>query len=205
MRYTDPLGFSFDLPDGWRHDERVTPVTFFGPTGDIGRQVEVIQLKVDILHILLDRDYTQPEAREAPSFWGEQQADTFRSNLGSETNVVVLKRTQNNEISCIHDGVHYSITYSIDTVTVEAMKALCATFIFPPAEEAQRFVEWKQNQQLENVRGQTQAALRKRAAEIEAQRAPKDTAEAIGNSGVGCAVVVAVFFALWALFQKSCR
>jgi hypothetical protein len=92
MRYTDPLSFSFDLPDGWRHHERVTPLTFFGPTGDIGRQVEVIQLKVDISPLLQDRDYTQPEAREAPSFWGEQEADTFRSNLGCETNVVVLQR-----------------------------------------------------------------------------------------------------------------
>ena len=46
---------------------------------------------------VLPAEYDVLEMRESPEFWDEPVASTFRSNLGEETNVVVLKRLKNND------------------------------------------------------------------------------------------------------------
>jgi hypothetical protein len=38
------LGFSFELPDGWRRDTNNLTITFYGPNGGFGVHSEVIQL-----------------------------------------------------------------------------------------------------------------------------------------------------------------
>ena len=87
---------------------------------------------------VLPAEYDVLEMRESPEFWDEPGASTFRSNLGEETNVVVLKRLKNNEISAIHDGIHYNITYSNDVAAAEAVDRLRTTFTFPPTEAAHK-------------------------------------------------------------------
>jgi hypothetical protein len=215
MRYENPIGYSFELPDGWRHVESVDPLSFFGPKGGIGLLTEVIQVKLNVL----PAEYDAPEAREMPSFWGEETVDTFRSKLGTETNAVVLKRSQNDEISAIHDGVQYNITYSTDPATIAAVKVMCDTFEFPPSEQARKvaarmrqmsdedrrkITEQQELERLREVQAQIPVLLAQRRAEIEAQRAPKDMAGALADSGVGCAILFGLVLLAYSVFQKAC-
>jgi len=104
MEYRDEvLGYSFHLPDGWRVDKTVRPLTFFGPRGRVGLAEEHIQVKVG--DILLG--YREAAARE--EFMAEPTALVERGALGAETNVVVCKWHDRTEISAVRDGVHYMI------------------------------------------------------------------------------------------------
>ncbi len=40
------LGFSFDLPDGWRRDEHNLTLSFYGPNGGADVMSELIQIKI---------------------------------------------------------------------------------------------------------------------------------------------------------------
>lgn len=126
MYYEDKnLGFSFELPDGWRGDETIRPLTFFGPSGHLGRANELIQIKIGTIR----PGFLDPDSRE--EFLAEPGAVARRGRLGVETNVVVLERTDNSEISAVRDGVHYIIGHANDTVTLQAISRLKESFRFP--------------------------------------------------------------------------
>jgi len=131
MHYKDRnLGFSFELPEGWRHDEHNLTLTFFGPNGRIGYTSELIQMQIGTI---LPR-YLDPDSRE--NFLAEPGAEVFRSKLGDETNVVVLKKPSDSEISAVHDGVQYTIAHSNDATTQRAIEQLRKSFKFPSVEQA---------------------------------------------------------------------
>ena len=54
----------------------------------------------------------------------EPGAEVFRSELGDESNVVVLKKPTDTEITAVHDGVHYTIAHSNDERTQKAVERL---------------------------------------------------------------------------------
>ncbi len=131
MHYKDKnLGFSFELPEGWRHDEHNLILTFFGPNGRIGYSFEIIQMQIGTI---LSR-YLDPDSRK--KFLVEPGAEVFLSKLGDETNVVVLEKPSDSEISAVHDGVHYTIAYSNDVTTQMAVERLRESFKFPSVEQA---------------------------------------------------------------------
>lgn len=136
MHYKDKtLGFSFKLPDGWRQDEGNLTLTFFGPNGRIGCTSEVIQMQIGTV---LPR-YLDPSNRE--KFLAEPGAEVFRSKLGDEANVVVLRKASNSEISTVHDGIQYSISHSNDTATERVVERLKQSFRFPSREKAIAAIE----------------------------------------------------------------
>jgi tetratricopeptide (TPR) repeat protein len=131
MKYkSDSLGFSFELPEGWHRDEHNLTLTFFGPNGRIGSMSELIQMQFGTIL----PQYHSPSSRE--KFMAEPGAEIFRSKLGNETNVVVLKKPNDTEITAVHDGVHYTIAHSNDATTQNAVEKLKESFNFPSAEEA---------------------------------------------------------------------
>jgi hypothetical protein len=126
----EDLGFSFDLPNGWRRDEHNLTLTFYGPKGGLGIVSELIQIQIGgILP-----QYFSPENRE--QFLAEPDAQVFRTKVGDETNAVVLKRARDSEISVVRDGVHYTITHCHDSVTKAAIEHLKQTARFPSPEQA---------------------------------------------------------------------
>lgn len=136
MHYTNKeLGFSFDLPGGWRRDARNLALLFFGPNGGPGKMSEVIQMGVGRAL----SQYLDIASRE--KFMAEPQAKVSRGKLGEETNVVILKRSGHSEISAVHDGIQYSITHAHDEATLNAIKQLRQSFKFPSREEAIRAIE----------------------------------------------------------------
>jgi len=131
MHYKDEnLGFSFELPEGWHHDKHNLMLTFFGPNGTMGSPSEVIQMQIGTVL----PQYINLNNRE--KFLAEPGAEIFHSKLGNETNVMVLKKLGNSEISAIHDGVHYVIGYSNDKATQMAIEQLQESFKFPLSENA---------------------------------------------------------------------
>jgi hypothetical protein len=126
MHYVDKLiGFNFDLPDGWHYEQSVTLITFLGPKGKIGFNLELIQIQVStILPQFLD-------AVDREKFLAETDSITCYSTLGEETNVVELIKSNDTEISAVHKGIHYIIAHSNDKTTLDAVKTLKETFRFP--------------------------------------------------------------------------
>lgn len=131
MRYeNDDLGFSFELPDGWRRDEHNLTITFYGPNGRVGVKSEVIQVMIGGI----SPDYVDPANRER--FLSEPGADVARTEIGGERNAVILRRTTNSEISVVRDGVHYSFSYSNDAATQAAIERIRHSAQFPSATQA---------------------------------------------------------------------
>jgi len=146
MHYKDEnLGFSFDLPEGWRHDKHNLTLTFFGPKGRIGYPSELIQMQIGTI---LPR-YLDPESRE--KFLAEPGAEVLRSRLGNETNVVVLKKASDTEISAVHDGVQYTIAHSNDQATQKAVDQLIESFKYPSVEEAITAIQRSNNPQKQAI------------------------------------------------------
>ncbi len=146
MRYVDKsLGFSFELPEGWRHDEHNLTLTFLGPKGRVGQAFELIQMRIGTIQ----PPYLEAEKRE--EFLKEPGAVVFRSEVGSETNVVVLEKHSDTEISVVHDGVHYIIAHSNDETTKLAAKKLKTTFNFPSAAEASTIIQRSNNPQKQAI------------------------------------------------------
>jgi hypothetical protein len=142
MNYKDKsLGFSFDLPEGWHHDEHNLTLTFFGPNGRIGHTLELIQMRIGTV---LPR-YLDPEKRE--KFLAEPGAEVLRSKLGNETNVVVLKKASDTEISAVHDGLQYIIAHSNDEATQRAVDRLRESFRFPSVEDAVAAIQFSNDPQ----------------------------------------------------------
>lgn len=136
MHYIDKsLKFSFNLPNDWRHDKQNLTLTFFGPNGRLGYTSELIQIKFGTIM----PEYQDPIKRE--KFMAEPGAEIFRSKLGNESNVVVLKKPNDTEITAVHDGVHYIISYSNDTATIEAVEMLKKTFNFPTHKQAMEAIQ----------------------------------------------------------------
>ena len=125
------LGFSFDLPDGWKRDEHNLTVTFYGPNGGLGIPSELIQIQIATIL----PPYVTPASRE--QYLAEPGAKVHRSRVGDEDNVVVLKKARNSEISVVRDGIHYTIAHANDTVTESAIDLLKQTARFPLPEMAQ--------------------------------------------------------------------
>ena len=126
VEYADgTLGYSFLLPDAWRVDTRVNPLTFFGPNGRVGLSTEHIQ----IITGGIGPQYVNPTSRE--EFMKEPGATVRRGTLGSETNVVVCEWLDHTEISAVRDGVHYNIVHPHDDATRVAVKSICDSFRFP--------------------------------------------------------------------------
>jgi hypothetical protein len=131
MHYVDEsLGYSFDLPDGWQQVPHNLPLTFLGPHGRIGVPSEVIEIEIGAVL----PQYLEASSRER--YMAEPGTTTRRATLGDETNVVVLIRPQNLEISAVHDGVQYAIMHARDAATMGAMDLLGSTFRFPPRDRA---------------------------------------------------------------------
>jgi len=129
------LGFSFELPDGWREMVGNKPLTFCGPNGYIGCTSEVIQIQIATI---LPK-YVDPCSRE--KFLAEPGAEISRDKVGDETNVVVLKRQSNGEMSIVRDGMHYCITYDYDATTMKAIKRLKESAKFPSCEKADAIIQ----------------------------------------------------------------
>jgi hypothetical protein len=128
MRYEhEDLGFSFDLPDGWRRDEHIVPLTFFGPNGRLGWTSEVIQIKIGTI----SPQYLDAVSRE--QFLAEPGATVSRTTVGGESNAVVLQKASDSEISVVHDGVHYIIAHTNDAATDKAIEQLRKSAQFPLA------------------------------------------------------------------------
>jgi hypothetical protein len=131
MHYADEsLGFSFDLPDGWRRDEHNPKLTFYGPNGGVGITTELIQIQIGTIL----PPYVTPASRE--QFLAEPGAQVLRSTVGDEQNVVVLRRRQYSEISVVRDGIQYVIAHANDAATEGAIERLKQTARFPSAEMA---------------------------------------------------------------------
>jgi len=213
MLYHSPIGFSFELPEGWQNIVPIEPLSFCGPQGQIGGQTEVIQLKVNVLPV----EYHSPEARASPIFWGEQDVEVRRSNLGGEANVVVLRRLTSNEISAVHEGVHYNITHSTDDNTINAIARLSATFTFPSIEDAQRVVgrirgmsaqQTEDRDEMDEITalgeaiesGQLHATIRDKLQKEFKERTASKTSSPVGQgTGAGCSLaILLVLFALLA-------
>lgn len=131
MRYENmQLGFSFELPEGWRKDDGNLTLSFFGPQGRVGSTTEVIQLKIGTIL----PQYHKPESREI--FLAEPGAEVFRKNIGDESNVVFLDRKNNGEISAVRDNIHYNFTYAKDTLTLAAIDKMCSSAKFGTPQQA---------------------------------------------------------------------
>lgn len=125
------LGLSFNLPDGWRYDEgNMAAITFYGPNGGIGCASELIQMRIG----MIKPEYFDPKKRE--KFLAEPGAQLLRSRVGDETNVVVMRKVNDTEISVARDGIHYVICHFNDLVTEEAVEMLRQTVSFPSPEKA---------------------------------------------------------------------
>lgn len=132
MHYEDKdLGFSFDLPDGWKRDEHNLTLTFYGPNGGLGITSELIQIQIATIL----PQYLTPASRE--QFLAEPGTRVLRSRVGDEDNVVVLRRERDSEISVVRDGIHYTISHANDAVTEFAIERLKQTARFPSPELAQ--------------------------------------------------------------------
>lgn len=136
MIYRDPmLSFSFELPDGWRHDPQVRPLTFLGPRGRVGAVGEHIQIRTE----QIAPRYRDPAERER--FMAEPGATVTRGRLGTEENVVVCEWADHAEITVVRDDVHYSLVFPNDAETIEAVRRLRDTFEFPPASVAFKVIQ----------------------------------------------------------------
>jgi len=125
------LGFSFNLPDGWRYDEgNIAAVTFYGPNGSIGCSSELIQIRIGTIK----PQYFDPDKRV--KFLAEPGAKVLRSRVGDETNVVVMRKANDSEISVIRDGIHYVICHFNDADTEMAIALLKQSVRFPSPEKA---------------------------------------------------------------------
>jgi len=124
------LSFKFELPEGWKHDKQNLVLTFTGPNWSIGHMTELIQIQIGTIL----PQYHDPESRK--QFMSEPGAHTTCSKLGNETNVVMLKKPRETEITALHDGVQYSIAHTNDSPTLKAIEKLKETFEFPSIEEA---------------------------------------------------------------------
>lgn len=137
MRYeNDNLGYSFELPDTWRHDKLLGRVLLTGRVvagalAFVGPEGRLIQIKT--AETILPR-FLDPRARE--EFLAEPGAVVRRATLGDETNVVILERAADSEISAVHGGLHYIIGHANDPITRDAVSHLCRSFVFPPSERA---------------------------------------------------------------------
>ncbi|MBK9681514.1 MAG: hypothetical protein IPO69_22110 [Saprospiraceae bacterium] len=129
MRYANKeIGFYFDLPDGWNEIKNLIPITFCGPNGFQSNEKIVL-----VLGGILP-NYFSIESRE--KFMAEPTAEIARINLGEETNVIILKKPVDSEISAVRDGIHYTISYSNNNKTQYAIDQLCKTFRFPSSTQA---------------------------------------------------------------------
>jgi hypothetical protein len=146
VKYKDSsLGFSFELPEGWKHDEHNLTLTFFGPDGRIGHMAELIQMQIGTIL----PQYHDPDSRE--QFMAEPGAHVSRSKLGKETNVVVLKKPSNTEITAVHDGVQYSIAHTNDSPTLKTIEKIKNTFAFPSIKEALEAIQHSANPQKQAI------------------------------------------------------
>jgi hypothetical protein len=127
----EDLGFSFDLPDGWRHDEHNLTLSFYGPRGGLGVMSELIQISIGTIL----PQYQTPSSRE--QFLAEPGAEVSRSRVGDEENVVVLRRVRDSEISVVRDGVQYTIMHFHDAVSEAAIGCLKRTARFGSPDRAQ--------------------------------------------------------------------
>ena len=124
----EDLGFSFDLPDGWKRDEHNLTLTFYGPNGGPGITSELIQIQIGTIL----PQYLTPASRE--KYLAEPGAQVLRSRVGDEDNVVVLRRARDSEISLVRDGIHYTIAHANDAATESAIERLKQTARFPSPE-----------------------------------------------------------------------
>jgi hypothetical protein len=132
MKYEDrELGFSFELPEGWRRDDHNLTLTFYGRNGGAGITSELIQVKIGTIL----SGYLTPESRE--QFLAEPGARVLRSRVGDEDNVVVLRRVRDSEISVVRDGIQYTISHTNDPAAESAVERLKKTARFPSSQMAQ--------------------------------------------------------------------
>ena len=126
MQYKDELGVSFELPDTWSQNKIILQPTFHGP-----KYQGLIELeKGGIAPQFLD-----PISRER--HLAEPDSTVSRTEVGGETNAVVLRRVGNSEISVVRDGIHYIILHSNDPLTQIAIELLKSSWKFPGASQAQ--------------------------------------------------------------------
>lgn len=133
------IGFTFDLPDGWRQDPdsgRTIALSFYGPNGGRAAAKEHIEL----VFAVIGTQYVIPESRER--FLAEPGGTVLRTRVGDEDNVVVLQRNppRVSEISIVRDRIHYLIRYSNDPATEAAIECLKQSAEFPTAEMAQSVI-----------------------------------------------------------------
>ena len=106
MRYEDSIGFSFELPEGWRHTKHTYPVTFYRlREGDV--LVEDGVLELGIGGIL--PQYAEVEFREA--FLRDPGVEVYRTQIGDEQNALIVRSSEKTEISVVRDGIQYLFSY----------------------------------------------------------------------------------------------
>lgn len=123
--FDNKTGISFHLPNGWHKDEHNLILTFYGADGGLGKNYQIIQLKIGSIL----SQYISQKNREI--YLSEPEAQVLQGKVGNEKNVVILKRTNESEISVVRDGIHYIICHSNDNETLTAIDTLCNTFLFP--------------------------------------------------------------------------
>ena len=138
MRYErEDLGFSFELPEGWRRDQHNLTLTFYGPNGGLGRTSELIQIQIATIM----PQFRDPSSRE--KFLAEPAASISRTTVGVETNAVVLRRASESEVSVVRDGIQYTIAHANDLATEKAIERLKESARFPvPAKAAAAIRRW---------------------------------------------------------------
>lgn len=145
MVYRSGFGFAFELPEGWRREEHNQTITFHGPQGNAGRTEQVVQLSIGGI---LPRFQS---AAQRKAFLAEPGAEVLDGRVGDETNVAILRKATNSEISVVRDGIHYSFTHSHDSETLRAVEWMCRTATFPTLAEAQAAIEQWGNPQAQAV------------------------------------------------------
>ena len=126
----EDLGFSFDLPDGWRRDNHSLTLTFHGPKDSPGIMSDLVQLKFAAIL----PQYVTPSSRE--QFLAEPGAQVSRTRVGDEENAVVLRRAKDSELSVVRDGVQYTILHFHDPASEAAVECLKRTARFPTPMQA---------------------------------------------------------------------
>ena len=125
------LGFSFDLPEGWRRDEQNLTLSFHGPNGGLGIKSELVQIKIGTIL----PQYLSSESRA--QYLAEPGAQVSRTRVGDEDNAVTLQRALDSEISLVRDGVHYTISHPQDPASLAAVACLTRSARFGSTDQAQ--------------------------------------------------------------------
>jgi hypothetical protein len=142
------FGFSFELPDAWRHDRNYLQPTF-------RRHDWVGQIIVDVAKCT--PEYLDPEDRAANL--GLPGASVSRTDVGGEVNAIVFQNAHDSSISVVHDDIHYTINYLNDPASQSAIELLKKSWRFPNIAEADKAIKTSSRPEARTLARVLQAGL----------------------------------------------